>query len=142
MSENDPVVQSLSESALRVARAAEQAALAQSLTNKRNRVTEEYSIDLARLPGDLRHPLLLEGGFNGELEIFVRSVADSIGWPAPMILGNRPGTPLMVSFTEQRRPPAQWLADAGYQAGAMAKISINPKLRQIVIRYSEAGGVR
>ncbi len=142
MSESDPAVQSLNESALRIARAAEQAALSQSVAAKRNRVTSEFKIDLAKLPPELRDPLLLENGFNGELEPFLRSIADVIGWPAPIILGNRPTTPLQVNFTEQRRPPALWIADAGYQAGSMAKITINAQLRQITIRYAEAGGVR
>lgn len=35
---------------MRVARAAEQAALAQSVGNKRNGVTEEYQIDLSKVP--------------------------------------------------------------------------------------------
>lgn len=143
ISESDPAVQALNDSAQRVARAAEQAALAQSVSGaKRGRVTEEYRIDLSRLPAELREPLLLERGFHGELEVFVRSLADAIGWPAPVVFGNRPSTPLIVVMTEQRRPPIHWIADAGYQAGELASVRVNPGLRQIVIAYKEAGGVR
>ena len=142
MTETDPAVGALNDAAMRVARSSEQAALAQSAANKPTRVTEEYRIDLSRVSPELRDPMLLEGGFNGELEVFVKSLTSAIGWPAPVVLGNRPTTPLVVTFTEQRRPPALWLADAGYQAGEMAEIKINSSLRQIVISYHEAGGVR
>jgi hypothetical protein len=142
MTETDPAVSALNDAAMRVARSSEQAALAQSAANKGNRVTEEYRIDLTRVPPEMREPLLLEGGFHGELEVFVRSLASAVGWPEPVVLGNRPTTPLVVAFTEQRRPPVNWIADAGYQAGELADITINSSLRQIVVRYREAGGVR
>lgn len=142
LTETDPVVRALDEAAMRVARAAEQAALSQSISNKRNGVTEEYKLDLSRVPREMREPLLLEGGFNGEFEVFLKSLTDAIGWPQPIVLGSKPSTPLLVTFTEQRRPPALFVADAGYQAGAMADVTINSSLKQIIIRYREAGGTR
>lgn len=142
ISDADPAVQALNDAAQRVARASEQAALAQSLGNKTSRVTEEYRIDLERLPPELQKPLLLERGYHGELEEFLRSLADAIGWPAPVFFGNRPATPLIVSMTEQRRPPIYWIADAGYQVGQLATVRVNPKIRQIIVSYAEAGGVR
>gem|GEM_PF-3457793 len=140
MTESDPAVQALNDAAQRVARAAEQASLAQTVRNKQNRVTQELKIDLSRVPPEMRAPLLLEGGFNGELEIFLKSVANTVGWPAPVIMGSRPATPLMVAFTEQRRPPVLWIADAGYQAGESADIRINTTLRQIIIAYKDTRG--
>lgn len=140
MTESDPAVQELNDAAQRVARAAEQAALAQSVRSKRNRVTQELKIDLAKVPAEMREPLLLEGGFNGELEIFLKSIAATVGWKEPVILGSRPATPLMVAFTEQRRAPVLWVADAGYQVGSSADIRINPSLRQIIIAYKDAQG--
>lgn len=104
MTESDPAVVSLNEAAMRVARAAEQAALAQSVGYKRNGVTEEYQIDLSKVPPEMREPLLLENGFNGELETFLKSLAGAVGWQPPVILGTRPTTPLQISMTEQRRP--------------------------------------
>lgn len=136
---SDPAVQLLNESALRIARSAEQAALAKSISNSRKGVTEEYKIDLTKLPREMRDPVLLEGGFNGELEVFLRSLTDVIGWQKPVVLGQAPATPLIVSFTEQRRPPAHWLADAGYQSGALADVVINTNLKQIVLRYGSGG---
>ncbi|EMO9521241.1 DotD/TraH family lipoprotein [Pseudomonas aeruginosa] len=140
MTESDPAVVSLNEAAMRVARAAEQAALAQSVGYKRNGVTEEYQIDLSKVPPEMREPLLLENGFNGELETFLKSLAGAVGWQPPVILGTRPTTPLQISMTEQRRPPVLWVADAGYQAGAMADVSINSSLRQIIVRYKQPQG--
>lgn len=137
---SDPAVQLLNESALRVARAAEQSALAKSVANSRTGVTQEYKIDLSKLPREMREPVLLEGGFNGELEVFLRSLTDVIGWAKPVVLGEKPAVPLIVSFTEQRRPPAQWLADAGYQSGALADVVINTSLKQVVLRYKSGGG--
>lgn len=139
---SDPAVQLLNESALRIARASEQSALAQSISNSRKGVTEEYKIDLAKLPPELREPILLEGGFNGELEVFVRSLTDAVGWQNPVVLGQSPAIPLVVSFTEQRRPPAHWLADAGYQSGALADVVINTSLKQVMVRYKNGGGGR
>lgn len=52
----------------------------------------------------MREPLLLENGFNGELETFLKSLAGAVGWQPPVILGTRPTTPLQISMTEQRRP--------------------------------------
>lgn len=142
LAENDPAVIALDQSAMRIARAAEQASLALSVGNKRNGVTEEYQIDLSRVPKEMRDPLLLEGGFNGQLEIFTKSIADAVGWQQPIILGSKPSVPLMVTFTEQRRPPAMWIADAGYQVGDAADVVINSVLRQIVIRYKQVGTAR
>ncbi|MNJ65204.1 hypothetical protein D3C77_612010 [compost metagenome] len=88
----------------------------------------------------MRAPLLLEGGFNGELEIFLKSIASTVGWPAPVVMGTRPAVPLMVAFTEQRRPSVLWVADAGYQAGSSADVRINASLRQIIIAYKDAQG--
>lgn len=142
LAENDPAVLALDQSAMRIARAAEQASLALSVGNKRNGVTEEYQIDLSRVPKEMRDPLLLEGGFNGQLEIFTKSIADAVGWQQPIILGSKPSVPLMVTFTEQRRPPAMWIADAGYQVGDAADVVINSALRQIFIRYKQVGTAR
>lgn len=142
LADNDPAVIALDQSAMRIARAAEQASLALSVGKKRNGVTEEYQIDLSRVPKEMRDPLLLEGGFNGQLEIFTKSIADAIGWQQPIILGSKPSVPLMVTFTEQRRPPAMWIADAGYQVGDAADVVINSALRQIVIRYKQVGTAR
>lgn len=140
MTENDPAVQELNDAAQRIARAAEQASLAQTVRSQANRVTQEFKVDLSKVPPEMRAPLLLEGGFNGELEIFLKSVASAVGWPAPVIMGARPALPLMVTFTEQRRPPVLWIADAGYQAGASADVRINASLHQIVIAYKDAKG--
>lgn len=140
MTENDPAVQQLNDAAQRIARAAEQASLAQTVRSQSNRVTQEFKVDLSKVPPEMRAPLLLEGGFNGELEIFLKSVASAVGWPAPIVMGARPALPLMVTFTEQRRPPVLWIADAGYQAGASADVRINASLRQIIISYKDAKG--
>ena len=140
MTEGDPAVQELNDAAQRVARAAEQASLAQSVRSQRNRVTQELKIDLTKVPPEMRAPLLLEGGFNGELEIFLKSIASTVGWPAPVIIGTRPALPLMVAFTEQRRPPVLWVADAGYQAGSSADVRVIANLRQIIIAYKDAQG--
>lgn len=140
MTESDPAVQQLNDAAQRVARAAEQASLAQSVQSNRSRVTQEFKVDLDKVPPEMRAPLLLEGGFNGELEIFLKSVANTVGWPAPVIVGSRPAVPLMVAFTEQRRPPVLWVADAGYQAGTSADIRINSARRQIIIAYKDSQG--
>lgn len=144
LDDRDPAVQSLNDAAQRVARAAEQAALAQSVSGKGNtrRLTEEYRIDLQRLPPELQKPLLLESGFHGELETFLRSLTDVIGWKPPVIFGSRPATPLLVVMTEQRRPPVYWIADAGYQVGAQADVTLDPVLKQITLKYKEGGGVR
>lgn len=140
MTESDPAVQELNDAAQRVARAAEQAALAQSVRSQRNRVTQELKVDLSKVPAEMRTPLLLEGGFNGELEIFLKSIASTVGWPEPVIMGSRPAVPLMVAFTEQRRPPVLWVADAGYQVGSSADVRIVSSLRQIIIAYKDAQG--
>lgn len=142
MSESDPAVQALNEAAMRVARSAEQAALASSVGGSRGRVTQEYRIDLSRVPPEMRKPVLLEGGFEGEISTFLESLTDVVGWGRPVYLGRKPTTPLIVTFAEQRRAPAEWIADAGYQVGEQAHVSINSSLRQIVVTYAEAGGVR
>lgn len=142
MTEADPAVQQLNDAAQRVARAAEQASLAQTVRNGPSQVTQEFKIDLTKVPPDMREPLLLEQGFNGPMETFVKSIAAAVGWPAPVIVGASPGLPLMVSFTEQRRPPILWLADAGWQVGNSADIQVNNSLRQIIIRYKDAQGTQ
>lgn len=133
---NDPAIIELNESALRVARASEQAALAISVGGKGKTpaATQEFKIDYSRLPAELRDPILLEGGFHGELEPFIRSLTDVMKWQV-VVVGNKPSTPILVSLSEQRRPPAEWLADAGYQVGSQADVVLNPSIRQAVIKY-------
>lgn len=138
-SDADPGALALNESALRIARAAEQAALGISVggQGKRNTaVTQEFKIDMARLPKELRDPVLLESGFHGELEPFVRSLTDLMAWSI-VVVGNKPTIPIIVSLSEQRRPPAEWLADAGYQAGGQADVILNPAIKQAVIKYKD-----
>jgi hypothetical protein len=142
MTESDPAVQELNDAAQRVARAAEQASLSQTVKNQRNRVTQELKVDLSKVPPEMRAPLLLESGFNGELEIFIKSIASSVGWPEPVFVGTRPALPLMVSFTEQRRAPVLWVADASYQVADSADIHVNSKLRQIIVSYKDAKGAK
>lgn len=144
MTFGDPAVESLNESALRVARAAEQAALARSTQSPSRdagdtNVTREFKIDLSVLPPALRNPILLEGGFNGELEVFLKSLTAAIGWKEPVIYGSRPAVPLLVTFNEQRRPPVHWFADAGYQIGAAAEVIVNAELQQVVLTYATGG---
>lgn len=142
MSESDPAVQTLNDAAQRVARASEQASLAQSVRNQRNRVTQELKVDLSKVSPEMREPLLLEQGFNGELETFIKSIASAVGWPEPVIIGSKPSIPLLVTFTEQRRAPILWIADAGLQVGASADVNVNASLRQIIITYKAAKGGR
>lgn len=140
MTHGDPAVEALNESVLRIARAAEQASLAKTVTPGSGRVTHEYGINLEGLPSELRDPLLLEGGFHGELETFLKSLTSAIGWPDPVVFGTAPGVPMMVSLTEQRRPAVYWFADAGYQAGDGADVIVNTGLRQVVLTYKSPGG--
>lgn len=142
MTESDPAVQELNDAAQRVARAAEQAALSQTVKNQRNRVTQELKIDLSKVPPEMRAPLLLENGFNGELEIFVKSIASAVGWPAPVFVGTKPANPPMVWFTEQRRAPVLWIADASYQVNDYADVRVNSSLRQIIVSYKDAKGAK
>ena len=135
----DPAVQELNDSALRVARASEQATLALSVggrghDNRGPSTTREFKIDLERLPPELREPILLEHGFHGELEAFVGSLADVMSWTT-VVVGNKPVVPVLVSMSEQRRPPAEFLADAGYQSGGQADVVLNPSIRQVVVKY-------
>ena len=88
----------------------------------------------------LRTPLLLEGGFHGELEVFLKSLTAAIGWEEPVVFGSRPPVPLMVVMTEQRRPPVYWIADAGYQAQDSAEVIVNVGLKSIVLTYKQPDG--
>jgi len=135
MTFGDPAVEALNDSAQRVARAAEQAALAESAKNSPDRVTQVYGIDLQGLPPELRDPLLLEGGFHGELETFLLSLAGAIGWERPIIFGEKSAAPLLVTMSEQRRPAIYWFADAGYQIGNKADVVVNPDLKQVILTY-------
>ena len=103
-------------------------------------VTQEYGIDLGSVPQELRTPLLLEGGFHGELEVFLKSLTAAIGWEEPVVFGSRPPVPLMVVMTEQRRPPVYWIADAGYQAQDSAEVIVNVGLKSIVLTYKQPDG--
>lgn len=141
MSQGDPAVELLNDSAQRIARAAEQSALAQSVRQGESRVTKEYGIELDRLPQELRDPLLLEGGFHGELELFLKSLTGAIGWADPVVFGGQSGVPLMVTLTEQRRPAVYWFADAGYQAQSGAEVIVNVELRQVVLTYKQPGDI-
>lgn len=137
--EADPAVMELNEAALRLARASEQAALSMSVGGQARQntpATTEFKIDFSRLPQELRDPVLLEQGFHGELEVFVRSLADLMAWSVSVV-GNKPTVPILVSMSEQRRAPAEWLADAGYQAGGQADVILNPSIKQAVVKYKD-----
>lgn len=139
MTHGDPAVDALNQAVLRIARAAEQASLAESVKGSENRVTKEYGIDLSSVPSELREPLLLEGGFHGELIVFLKSLTAAVGWHEPVVYGSEPPAPLMVTMTEQRRPPVYWLADAGYQAADSAEVIVNVALRSVIVTYKQPG---
>ena len=139
MTHGDPAVDALNQAVLRIARAAEQASLADSVKGSENRVTKEFGIDLSSVPPELREPLLLEGGFHGELIVFLKSLTAAVGWSEPVVYGSEPPVPLMVVMSEQRRPPVYWFADAGYQAADSAEVIVNVALKNVIVTYKQPG---
>lgn len=93
------------------------------------------SLNIAGLPPELVLPATMK--WSGHGEDAVRRIAQMIGYEF-RVMGNRPpqGPNVQVDATDQ--PVAKVLEDVGLQIQADATLNVDPNLRVIEFRYSDA----
>ena len=127
-SKPDPILQSLSESARKIA-------IAQDDLARMSAAKNPAMIPLgpprgAPMPEDLLRPVYLH--WHGPLEPAVRALAGMIGYRVKVV-GVAPGDPVLVSIDTDRMSVYDLVQEIGLQAGDAAGVILNPAEKTMMI---------
>jgi len=96
-----------------------------------NKVTQA---EINSLQGIWQRPVIILDDFSGELTDFIRLLSKNAKLKDPIIQYDKKIN-VLVSFTKGQRPLVDVLANAGYQAGARAVITLDAAGERIVVNY-------
>lgn len=133
----DPAVVQLSKAADEIAESYKMLSYSESA-----RVTTDgagRSLDYAPddFPEEWRRSVTLREDFYGELETFIRGLSKLVGYQEPQVIGSNPVIPITVTLNRSRKPLAEYLVDASYQAGGRAMVTLDPSSDRLQITYPE-----
>lgn len=132
----DPAVVTLSEAAKDIAESYSQLSYAENARNSEdNTARDGINYNLNDFPKEWRERVALQENYYGELEPFIRGLCKLVGYGEPQIIGPSPAVPILVTVNKDRRPIAEFLVDAGYQAGGRAHVTLDEAGRRIQIQY-------
>lgn len=106
-----------------------------------NRLTELRSgndvpvLELTRTEQTLKRMFSFPGGFQGDLELAVTTVAAASGYNYLPPIGKKPVRGVPIIFGEEMRTLAEYLFDAGVRAGDRADVVIDMKSRTLQVVY-------
>jgi hypothetical protein len=90
--------------------------------------------EINSLQGIWQRPVIILNDFSGELTDFIRLLSMNANLKDPIIQYDKKIN-VLVSFTKGQRPLVDVLANAGYQAGARAVITLDAAGERIVVNY-------
>ena len=73
----------------------------------------------------------------GPIEPLIEQITQATGYQL-RVLGVKPAIPVLVSINARKKPFADILRDAGYQAGTKATVVVFPSTRIVELRYASA----
>lgn len=125
--EVDPAVVKLSEAANEISHSYRVLSYSESARLSPDGAANPMKYELSSFPAKWHKKYALEDDYYGELEPFIRGLARLVGSGEPQFLGPRPIIPIAISVNRAKKPLAEFLVDASYQAGARAKVVLDSK---------------
>jgi hypothetical protein len=97
--------------------------------------TEAPILELSRTDPSLKRVFSFPSGFQGTLDNLVKVIAQTSGYNFLPSLGKKPIRGVDIIFVEEMRTLAEYLFDAGVQAGDRADVVIDMKSQTLQIVY-------
>lgn len=133
----DPAIVKLSAAADEISHAYKTLSYAESaqVTETGAGQTLDYEVD--QFPESWQETYVLEEDFYGELEPFLRGLSRLAGYNEPQTLGPKPVIPITVTVNRSKKPLAEYLVDASYQAGSRANVVLDSAKNRLMITYAQ-----
>jgi len=133
----DPAVVKLSEAANEISQSYRMLSYSESAQASPDAAARDMDYDISDFPAKWQEVYALEDDFYGELEPFVRGLSRLVGYSEPQIIGRRPVVPVTVTINRDKKPLAEFLIDASYQAGDRATVTLDPEKDRLLITYPQ-----
>ncbi|KXS55152.1 MAG: defect in organelle trafficking protein DotD [Marinobacter sp. T13-3] len=133
----DPAVVKLSKAADEISESYRALSYAESARVSEKGIGETLDYDLDEFPKEWHRKVVLKEDYYGELEPFVRGLSKLVGYKEPQILGKTPVVPITVSMNRSKKPLAEFLVDASYQAGGRAMVVLDGEHDRLQITYPQ-----
>jgi len=133
----DPAIVKLSEAANDISESYRTLSYAESARMSADGIGSELDYDLEDFPQEWHKKVVLQEDFYGELEPFLRGLSRLVGYDEPQVLGKTPIIPVQVAMNREKKPLAEFLVDASYQAGGRALIVLDADHSRIQITYPQ-----
>ena len=131
----DPGIVKLSEAANEIKESYRILTYAESARISKDGAATSERYELTEFPVAWQQVYVLEDDFYGELEPFLRGLSKVAGYDEPQFVGERPTLPVVVAFQRAKRPLADFLVDASYQANGRASVTLDVKSNRLRITY-------
>ncbi|MDQ2077514.1 DotD/TraH family lipoprotein [Marinimicrobium sp. ABcell2] len=96
---------------------------------------EKQTLDVSRLEQSMRRVYAFPGGYQGSLENLIFEVARLSGYDYLAPAGRKPVRAIPIRFTEEYRYLAEYVYDAGIQAGSRATVVLDMKNHTLQVIY-------
>ncbi|ONF42494.1 type IV secretion protein DotD [Marinobacter lutaoensis] len=133
----DPAVVQLSKAADEIAESYRMLSYAESARVSSTGIGETLDYQASDFPEQWRREVVLKEDYYGELESFLRGLSKLVGYQEPQIIGKSPIVPITIAINRSRKPLAEFLIDASYQAGGRALVTLDPDIDRLQITYPE-----
>ena len=133
----DPAVVKLSKAADEISESYRALSYAESARISDKGIGETLDYDLDEFPKDWHRKVVLKEDYYGELEPFLRGLSKLVGYNEPQIVGKSPVVPITVSMNRTKKPLAEFLVDASYQAGGRAMVILDADSNRIQVTYPQ-----
>lgn len=133
----DPAVVKLSKAADEISESYRALSYAESARVSETGIGRELDYDLDNFEPEWHRKVVLKEDYYGELEPFLRGLARLVGYDEPQVIGKTPVIPITVTMNRTKKPLAEFLVDASYQAGGRALIVLDADSSRIQITYPQ-----
>lgn len=133
----DPAVVKLSKAADEISESYRALSYAESSRVSETGIGSELDYNLDDFSEEWHKTVVLKEDYYGELEPFLRGLARLVGYDEPQVIGKSPVIPITVSMNRTKKPLAEFLVDASYQAGGRAMIVLDADDNRIQITYPQ-----
>ncbi|WP_273206792.1 DotD/TraH family lipoprotein [Marinobacter subterrani] len=131
----DPAVVKLSKAAEEISESYRTLSYAESAQVTETGIGKSLDYAVDDFPAAWHKKVVLKEDYYGELEPFLRGLSRLVGYDEPQIIGESPVIPITVSLNRAKKPLAEFLVDASYQAGGRALVVLDADHNRIQVTY-------